>query len=51
LDRHDPCNILAHLAKPAGILQLTGRVLKAQVEELLARLLKADRKFLVGEFN
>jgi hypothetical protein len=50
LHRHDPRDVLTHLTKPAGVLQLPGRVLKAEIEQLLARLLKTLNQFLIGEF-
>jgi hypothetical protein len=49
LHRHDPRDVLAHLAQPAGVLQLTGGVLEAEVEQLLARLLKTLDQFLISE--
>jgi hypothetical protein len=49
LHRHDPGDVVTHLAKPAGVLQLAGRVLEPQVEQLLARLLEALDQFLVTE--
>jgi hypothetical protein len=50
LHRHDPRDVLAHLTQPAGVLQLTGSVLEAEVEQLLARLLEALSQLLVSEF-
>src|SRR5262245_54149828 len=36
--RHDSCNVAAHGAHTAGVLELTTRALEAQVELLLAQL-------------
>jgi hypothetical protein len=49
LHGHDSRDVLAHLAKPAGVLQLTSRVLETEIEQLLARLLETLRQFLISE--
>src|SRR6185312_3450221 len=47
-DRRDARDIAPHLAHPRRVLELTARLLEAQIEALLAQLLELALEFVVG---